>query len=390
MQGVILKRDKEKPILQRHPWIFSGAIESYPENYSIGDIVPIFSSQKVLLGYGYFNPEHSLAGRVISFGQENPLSCFDKNMEKAIRFRFQQFDLNQTNAFRLINAEGDLIPGLTIDYYNGYLVVQISTLGIEKLKDRILGNLKTMVPHIKGIYEKSLSISREEEGLALVEKSLLGDCKEEVQILENNIPFLVSYQKGQKTGFFLDQRNMRSLVGAMAKNKRVLNCFCYTGGFSIYALKNNAQSVTSIDASEEAIEMAKRNAKINQIDPSKHECLVEDVFKYLRNHSLDFDFVILDPPAFAKKRKDVDDACRGYKEINLQALKKMPADSYLLTCSCSSVIDEKLFQTVIFQAALEARRNVKIISKHHLAFDHPINLYHPEGNYLKSLLLYVE
>ena len=288
-------------------------------------------------------------------------------------------------AYRLINAEGDGIPGLVADIYGKVVVLQATTCGIEKLKESIVEILiKLLAP--SSIYEKSQGKAREQEGLESSEKLLYGKKIDEVQIEENGIKFLVRPEAGQKTGFFLDQREMRALVMRHAQGRRVLNCFSYTGGFSLAALKGGAQSATSIDICADALALAERNCALNDFS---HTVVKQDVFDYLKESTLPFDLVILDPPAFAKKRSDVMNACRGYKEINRLAIQKMPPGSLLLTSSCSHYIDETLFQNLLFQAAHEAGRTVKILSRHHNAFDHPLSLYHPEGHYLKSLLLYI-
>ncbi len=387
--AVILKKDKEKVLHQSHHWVFSGAIQSFPTQFVNGDLLPVYSFANELLGYGYFNQNSSLCGRMISFGSNDPHETLLQNIKNAIALRKLLFKETET-AYRLINGEGDLIPGLIVDRYGDYLVIQISTLGMDRLKPLIISHLTSLLP-VKGIYEKSLLPTRKEEGLAPFEGNLFGEIKDLVEINERGSKFFVSYLKGQKTGFFLDQREMRYLIGDFAKGKRVLNCFSYTGGFTIAALNQGATLAHSIDISKEATELTKANLILNGFDPEVHKPLTEDVTQFLRNAtSLPYDIVILDPPAFAKKKQDVIQGCKGYKEINRQAIQKMPKGSLLLTCSCSYHVDEELFQKVIFQAALDAKRSVKIISKHRLASDHPINLYHPEGNYLKSLLLYIE
>jgi 23S rRNA (cytosine1962-C5)-methyltransferase len=389
-KGIVLKSGKEKIFHQKHHWIFSGAIKSFPSNFSEGQILAVFSESNELLGHGYFNSKTSLCGRIVSFGNVDPYEAILENIKSAILLRKELFDETHTNAYRLINGEGDLIPGLIVDKYDEYLVIQISTLGMEKIKPFIVSSLKSLLP-VKAIYEKSILPSRKEEDLEPFEGTLMGSIPDEVVVRENGLKFLVSFKKGQKTGFFLDQREMRSLIGTFSNKKRVLNCFCYTGGFSIYALKNNALSVDSIDISKPALDLALKNASLNNLDISSSQFICDDVFKFLKEKpSLNYDLVILDPPSFGKKKKDVVQACKGYKEINKETIKKMKPNSFLLTCSCTYHVDESLFQTVIFQAALEAKRKVKIVTKHRLACDHPINLYHPEGNYLKSLLLFVE
>ncbi len=386
--GVILKKDKEKILHQRHHWVFSGAIHSFPSSFTNGDLLPVFSFAKELLGYGYFNQNSSLCGRMISFGSSDPHETLLQNIKNAIGLRKRLFSQNET-AYRLINGEGDLIPGLIVDRYGDYLVIQISTLGMDRLKPLVISHLSSLLP-VKGIYEKSLLPTRKEEGLEPFEKNLYGETSDLVEISERGSKFLVSYLRGQKTGFFLDQREMRALIGDYAKDKRVLNCFSYTGGFTIASLNHGATYAHSIDVSKEALELVKSNLLLNKFDPEINKIINEDVTKFLRSApSLDYDIVILDPPAFAKKKQDVSGACKGYKEINRQAIQKMPSGSLLLTCSCSYHVDEELFQKIIFGAASDANRSVKIIGKHRLSPDHPINLYHPEGSYLKSLFLYI-
>jgi 23S rRNA (cytosine1962-C5)-methyltransferase len=388
-KSVILKKDKEKVLHHKHHWVFSGAIQSLPKEFEEGEILPVFSFANELLGHGYFNRKSSLSGRMISFGDKDPMATLLENIKNAMTLRTRLFSESET-AYRLINGEGDLIPGLIVDRYGDYLVIQISTLGMERLKKTIVEHLSSLIP-VKGIYEKSLLPTRKEEGLEPFEGNLFGDVTEYIEISENGSKFLVSYLTGQKTGFFLDQREMRLLIGNLSKGKRVLNCFCYTGGFTISALTHGAKSVDSIDISKEAMKMCEENLKLNGFSTETNKLFTQDVTKFLRNTTeLPYDIVILDPPAFAKKKQDVIPACKGYKEINRQAIQKMPKGSILLTCSCSYHVDEELFQKVVFGAANDANRSVKIISKHRLSPDHPINLYHKEGNYLKSLVLYID
>ena len=328
-------------------------------------------------------------GRMVSFDQTPPLECLEKKLQGALKMRTSWFDKNQTNAFRLVNAEGDGIPGLVIDLFAEVAVLQSSTKGIDRIKSWIA---EWLVRHLKveAVYEKSLIPSRREEGLEECQGFLRGEIKDEISFKENGLNFSASLAKSQKTGFFLDTREMRQWVREIAKDKRVLNAFSYTGGFTVYALAGNARSVDSVDISKEAIDAAKVHTRLNGFDPSLQKFYCEDAFDFLRQRELAYDLVILDPPAFAKKKKDIVSACRGYKEINRLAMQKMPPQSLLLTFSCSYHVDEELFQKVLFQAALEAGRQVRMIGRHRLAIDHPINLYHPESDYLKSFLLFIE
>lgn len=385
---VVLKKGKEKALRNKHHWIFSGAVHALP-TFSPGEILPVYSFEKELLGSAYFNSSSSIIGRMLSFGDEDPLTSVRNNLDKAINLREHYFDESKTNAYRLVNGEGDRIPGLIVDKYADVLVLQVSTLGIDKIKNEILSFLLKRFPSCQMILEKSQLPSRKEEGLENFEGLLHGKEIDEVEVIENSVKFLVSFSKSQKTGFFLDQRDMRDLVGQLSHKKRVLNCFSYSGGFSLYAAKMGADKVVSVDISQSAIDLAQRNFDLNGHSLEEGSLICDDVFQYLRKDSLDFDIVILDPPAFAKKKGDVKKACRGYKDINRLALQKMPSSSLLLTCSCSYHVDEKLFQTVVFQAAQESGREVQILTQHRQAFDHPVNIFHPEGKYLKSLLLYV-
>lgn len=388
MTSVILKPGKDKPIRNHHHWIFSGAISRMPK-FEDGDILAVETANNEFLGYAYFNSLTSISGRILSFDKTSAEETLIKNIDKAIEFRKKIFDHKITNAYRLVNSEGDKIPGLVIDIYDDVVVLQIATLGIERLKTLIIDHLKkTLKP--KTIYEKSNLPSRGEEGLQNQEGLLFGKDVDKVEVIENKIKFIVSIKSGQKTGFFLDQREMRNWVKELSEGKKVLNCFGYTGGFSLYAMKGGATQVDTVDISKEAIGLAEKNTSLNKIDEKKHGFIAEDVFQFLREEPLDYDLIILDPPAFTKRKTDIIQACRGYKDINRLAMKKIPSGSLLLTSSCSYHVDERLFQTVIFQAAQEAGRNVRIIGRHRLASDHPINIFHPEGEYLKSLLLFIE
>lgn len=385
-KGVILRPGKDKAIRQRHHWIFSGAIASIPEGED-GSLWPVYSAEGHLLGTGYFNRNLSLIGRMVSFDATPPLEAMREHLEQAIQLRRALFDDALTNAYRLVNGEGDLLPGLIVDRYGPVLVIQISTLGMERLRDFIVEQLQKML-HPKTIYEKSHMTSRREEGLADFQGIVFGEEVKNLEIRENGLRFTVSILEGQKTGFFLDHREMRALTREYAKGKRVLNCFAYTGGFSVYAASGGARQVDTVDVSGHAMELARRNMALNGFHDQKF--FTADVFDFLREKELPYDFVILDPPAFAKHQRDKISACRGYKDINRLAMQKMPKHSLLLTSSCSYHVDSELFQKVVFQSAVEAGRVVRILGRHRLAADHPINLCHPEGDYLKSLLLYVE
>lgn len=385
--SVILKAGREKSALQRHPWIFSGAIAFLPK-FENGDFLPVLSSGKKHLGYAYFNRNSNIIGRIVSFDETAPLAAIRKNMERAVELRRSWFASSDTNGYRLINGEGDGIPGLIVDNYDGFLVLQLTTLGADRLRGWIVEQLLELCQP-KSIFEKSRLPARHEEGLEDRVGLLWGQEVESVEIRENGHLFMAAIAEGQKTGFFLDTREMRSLVQQYAQGKRVLNCFSYSGGFSVYAAKGGAKAVRNVDCSAQAMEFAKQNMALNGIG-IEQDYVVDDVFMYLQNHAVEEDLVILDPPALAKKRGDLAGAYRGYLHINRLALQKMPPRSYLLTCSCSYHMDETTFQKIIFKAAQAAQRSVRILSRHRLAADHPVNLYHPEGDYLKSFFLQVD
>ncbi|MFZ2055578.1 MAG: class I SAM-dependent rRNA methyltransferase [Candidatus Aminicenantales bacterium] len=385
--AVILKKNKDKAIRQRHHWIFSGAVQNLPD-FEDGDILPVKSSDGELLGHAYFNRQCAIIGRILSFGRMPPLEAIEKNLAAATALRKKLVEPD-TNAYRLVNGEGDGLPGLVVDRYDDVLVVQIATRGMEKLKPVILDRLiKILAP--RSIYEKSSLPTRREEGLPEFEGPLYGEEVKDVTVHEDGSRFLVEITGSQKTGFFLDLREMRRLVRSTAQGRKVLNAFCYTGAFSVAALAGGAVSVHSVDSSRPAIELAKRNLALNGFSDERNRFEITDVFDFLRRQTPPYDFIILDPPAFAKKKSDIVPACRGYKDINRQAFQKIMPKGLLLTFSCSYFVDERLFRQVVFQAASEAGREARIIQKHRLAFDHPVNVYHPESEYLKSLLLYVE
>lgn len=388
MKTVILKHGKDRPIRNFHHWIFSGAIESMPP-YEDGEILAVTSAQHMFLGYAYFNSLTSIAGRMVSFSQRKPLAAIEQNIIAAVEFRKAIFKDSGTNSFRLINGEGDNIPGLTIDLYKDVLVMQVSTLGIEKIKDKIVEFLiKHVNPRI--IYEKSEMPARRHEGLDSFSGFLYGEEDPIVTITENGHLFEIDLEKSHKTGFYLDQREMRTLIGNLAKDRRVLNCFSYTGGFSIYAAKQGAKVVDSLDISKEVIEQAKRNFLLNDLDPEKHGFIVQDIFEFIEKDELNYDIVILDPPAFAKKKEDFGNAFRAYKKLNKKAIQRMPSGSFLLTCSCSYNMQENEFLRAITEASEETGRKIRIIQKHRHAMDHPQNIYHHEMDYLKSFLLYIQ
>jgi 23S rRNA (cytosine1962-C5)-methyltransferase len=387
--AIILKPERDVHVRNKHPWVFMGAIESYPD-FEDGDILPVHSSRGDFVGYGYFHKGQSISGRMVSFTEGDPRQAIVDNIKSAISLRSRLIPAD-TNAYRVINGEGDDVPGLIVDRYGDVLVIQVNTLGIEKLKPLILKTLQDETG-IHTIYEKSGTATRRKEGLEDFEGWVVGETEQSFLIQEHGLQFSVAVTGMQKTGFFLDQREMRHLVRGYAKDKTVLNCFAYTGGFSVYALAGGAKKVDSVDISDIAIEGAKKNVVLNGFSESDNGFFALDVLGYLeRLEQSPYDFIILDPPAFAKRASDIKNASRGYRELNRMAMQRLPeAGGLLLTSSCSAHIDRDLFQTIIFQAAKDTGRKVKILSYHILGADHPVNLFYPEGDYLKSLLLWVE
>ncbi len=378
-----LKKGKEKPILQHHHWIYSGAVASFPE----ATIAEVVSASGEKLGLAFLNPGHSIAGHMIAYGSDSLEMALKSRIQSAARLRRRWFDPARTNAIRLINAEGDGIPGLIVDAYADVLVLQISHSALESIKELIVALLiEEFRPAT--IYEKSTSFLRQKEGMQQARSLLYGPECPVVEVLENDLKFMVDIQNGQKTGLFLDQREMRLFVREQALAKRVLNAFAYTGGFSVSALAGGASHVDSVESSARCLEPLEQNLKLNGLQ--NHRFIEADVFDFLqRADDFSYDLVILDPPAFVKKRADIANAFRAYKELNRLTLQKMPAGSLLLTCSCSYHVDESLFQNILFRAALEAKRRVRILGRHRHALDHPISIFHPESGYLKSFILYV-
>lgn len=389
-----LKNGKEKSVLSRHPWIFSGAIAKEPKNLNEGEIVVVTDSQNNYLATGHFH-KATISVRCLDFENNAiDLSFWIRKIQSAYELR-QSIELTQnphTNIYRLIHGEGDGCPGLVIDIYNHTAIIQVYTKGmynaIAEIKDALLsvyGN------RLKAIYSKS-SETLAKHGVANISDDYLyksEDYQELPYALENSIKFSVNYLEGQKTGFFIDQRNNRSLVEHYSNGKSVLNTFCYTGGFSLYALKGGATKVVSVDSSKKAIEGVNKNIEQN-FPKANHESITEDVMTYLKKSTDQFDLIILDPPAYAKHLSQVKNAMVGYRNLNTEGLKKIKKGGILFTFSCSQAIDKELFRKIIFQSALQAGRNVRILHQLSQPEDHPISIYHPESEYLKGFVLYVD
>lgn len=386
---ISLKKGREKAVLQKHHWIYSGAVSKIT-SHQVGEIAEVYSAESAKLGLALLNiPGESIVAHMIAFGEESLQEALQERLHTAYQFRKKWFDPQVTNSYRLINAEGDGIPGLIIDSYNNVLVLQISHPGIEKIKD-ILVSFLIEICKPRSIIEKSTSKLRKKEGLQEARAHLYGEHLSEVEILENGIKYAVDLFEGQKTGFFLDQRDSRAFVAKLSHNRKVLNCFAYTGGFSISALFGGAKHVDSVEISKKCEARIDKNIALNNLPQERHCFFGSDVFDHFKNCNWDYDLVILDPPAFTKKRTDIPAAFRAYKDLNLQAMKKMAPNSLLLTCSCSYHIDAEVFQNILFRASLEANRSIRIIGTHRMAIDHPISIFHPESAYLKSFLLAID
>ena len=383
---VILKSGKEKSIQRRHPWIFSGAVYGVSCEINDGEMVDVVDSKNNHLGTGYFSDKGSIVVRILTFGEETFSDNFWKDkLQSAWYLRTQILDFEVTNAFRVIHGEGDGISGLIIDYYDKNWVIQAHSTGVflqmEKIAEAIKSNFSE---YCETIYCKS-SGTLPNTG---TDYFLFGN-KAEAVAKENNILFSVNWVEGQKTGFFLDQRENRKLLGEFSKGKKVLNTFCYTGGFSIYAMSAGAKLVTSVDISQKAVDLAASNMELN-FPNANHKAVADDVFNFMKEHTQQYDVIVLDPPAFAKSIKSKHTATQAYKRLNIAGLKALAPNGILFTFSCSQVIDDVLFYNTVAAAAIETGRNIRVLHKLEQGPDHPTNIYHPEGHYLKGLVLFVE
>jgi 23S rRNA (cytosine1962-C5)-methyltransferase len=385
-EAVVLRPGRDKSVRNRHHWIFSGAVKRLPD-FEDGAILPVRDAGGGFLGYGYFNRRSSILGRMLTFDETAPEKALAENIDRAVALRTRLLD-PATNACRLVNGEGDGIPGLIVDRYGTVLVLQVSTLGMEKLKPLILEYMERKVG-AETILEKSNLPSRREEGLAPFEGLLRGRPADTVEIRENGLRFVVQLTTSQKTGFYLDQRSNRLTVREIARGRRVLNAFCYTGGFTVAALAGGAVSTSSLDISAPAVDQARQNVALNAFEGPQNDFTVGDVFDVFHSKNLDYDLIILDPPAFAKRKTEVMAAGRGYKDLHRIVFRKCLPEALVLTFSCSFFVEEKLFRQIVFQAAAESGRRVRIIGRHRQAPDHPVNVFHPEGDYLKGYLLHV-
>ena len=398
MTRIILKKGREESLRRFHPWVFSGAIAQVVGEPAEGDVVGVFAQDGSFLAYGHYQIG-SIAVRVLSFAGEDVFGpdFWTAMISRALKVRDAAglTGSGDTNCFRLVHGEGDGLPGLIMDWYDGVCVMQAHSVGMFRAKSAICEALKTVFgDKLKAVYDKSSGTAPFKAGLDLVDGYLFkseGFNDDEQLVLENGNKFLVNWTEGQKTGFFLDQRENRALVGKYSGGRNVLNLFCYTGGFSVYALNNGAVHVDSVDSSKKAMDMVGRNMTLNGFDPSLHVEFCADAIEFLRDVPEDkYDLMIVDPPAFAKHRGALSNALRAYQRLNAAAISKVAPGGLIFTFSCSQVVDKESFALAVFSAAAQTGRSVRILDRLNQPADHSVNIYHPEGEYLKGLLLYVE
>lgn len=392
---ITLSSGKDQSLRRFHPWVFSGAIKKVKDKVKLkdGDIVEVLDNKDEFLGIGHYQ-DSSIAVRIFSFEKITPDAAFwTAKIQAAYDFRSKLGLINEpeTNCYRLIFAEGDGLPGLIIDHYNGTCVMQCHSIGMHLVKNEIVEALKVVLGEkLIAVYDKSAETLPKKFAEGVKNDYLFGKGKDEQHhILENGLSFWADWKSGQKTGFFIDQRENRQMLARYSAGKTVLNAFCYTGGFSVYALRAGAAEVHSVDSSRRAIELAEKNVKMNTF-PGKHKSYAVDVFDFLKDKKDMYDVMVLDPPAFAKHHDVRHNALMGYKRLNIEAFRQIKPGGIVFTFSCSQVIDRPLFEKTIMSAAIVAGRNVRVL--HHLsqAPDHAVNIYHPEGEYLKGLVLFVE
>lgn len=387
MTSLIVHRDRTGPILGRHPWVFSRAIKTIPEGLKSGEAVQLTDEQGNFLASGYFNSYSQIAVRLWSWKKDETVNedFFVNRVAAAYRLRQLYVESKSTNAFRVMYGENDLLPGLVVDKYGDYLCIQFHNPGIEAWKKEIVTALKKVLKP-KGIFERSDVKIRNNEDKASQVGVLLGDVPDRVQIVENGLKFWVDIKLGQKTGFFLDQRDKRLALQKYAKGKNVLNCFSYTGGFSVYALAAGAKKVVSVDASESALLLAEENMKLNKLDADKCEFVLADVKQYLPDQEKEsFDVIVLDPPAFIKDRHKIKEGVVGYKKINEMALKILPENGILVSASCSAHLSLTDFRFMLSESAARSNKTLQILETYTHSIDHPELVAFTEGEYLKCV-----
>jgi len=395
MTNIYLKRGKDESLRRFHPWVFSGAIHHFEEQPAEGDLVRVLTAEGEFIAVGHWQVG-SIAVRVLSFVEEPIDDAFwRRRIQVALDARRSMgvADNPQNDTFRLVHGEGDNLPGLVIDIYGATAVVQAHSVGMHVVRQQVAQALKdVMGERLQNIFYKSETTLPFKAGLGQENGFLLGGSPDDVA-MENGLRFHIDWLRGQKTGFFIDQRENRALVERYAAGKDVLNMFCYTGGFSLYALRGGAGHVDSVDVSQKAVDLVNVNVRKNFPDADNHTAVAQDAFEYLsaqKNRNRTYDLIILDPPAFAKHRDAVKNALRGYQRINAKAIEMIRPGGILFTFSCSQAVDKEAFRLAVFSAAAQVGRKVRILHQLHQPQDHPINIYHPEGEYLKGLVLYVE
>jgi 23S rRNA (cytosine1962-C5)-methyltransferase len=385
-----LRPGGDSHLRNRHHAIFQSSV-FVPPSVEDGGIVEVQAADGHFLCYATYNPRALICGRAIAFERGDPLKQLQERIRQAVALRAHFFTHEDTTCYRLVNAEGDGVPGLIVDRYGDVLVLQLTTLGMDRLRTWTTELLQA-ITGIHAVFEKSAGPSRKKEGLEDQEGWLTESGPAQRTVTERGLRYQIDLVGGQKTGFFLDQREMRSLVRQHAAGRTVLDVCCYVGGFSVNALAGGALHADGIDYDRNAIARAQEHVRINGLNPDNFSAYSEDAFSFLRRSPLPhrYDFIVLDPPAFAKRTPDLEPTKRAYADLNRLALEALPSGGLLLTCSCSYQMTPELFQQAVFMAARQARRSVKILSRHRQALDHPVNLFHPEGDYLKSLLLAVD
>ena len=389
---VILRKGKEESLKRFHPWIFSGAVHHIEGEPAEGDIVEVLNSEGKFIALGHWQIG-SIAVRVLTFKrQEIDAEFWKKRLASALDVRrsIGVAGTDYNNMYRLVHGEGDNLPGLIIDIYGKNAVMQAHSVGMHVCRMQIAEALKAVMgDDLKAVYYKSETTLPYKASLGQENGFILGESDDNVAV-ENGLKFHIDWLKGQKTGFFVDQRENRALVERYAHGRKVLNMFCYTGGFSVYAMRGGAELVHSVDSSAKAVDLVNANIELNFLGDKRHEAFAEDAFRYLDEMDGKYDLVILDPPAFAKHKDALKNALRGYTKLNARALEKVPSGSILFTFSCSQAVNKDQFRMAVFTAAAMAKRKVRILHQLHQPADHPINIYHPEGEYLKGLVLWVD
>ena len=390
---IILHESRDKSLKRKHPWIFSKAIKEVVNEPNNGADINIYDCNNNFLAVAAYSPNSQIRARVWSFNKDEKIDkdFFKAKILKAYEARKLMLEVTAMSACRIIAAESDSIPGLIVDMYNNYLVLEVLSAGTEFHLKEIVAALREVFPE-HNIYERSDVEVRKKEGLELRKGVIFGENPpKEIEITENeNMKLLVDIENGHKTGYYLDQRDNRAALAKYCKGKSVLNCFSYTGGFSLYALKGRALKVANVDVSQRALDITKRNIVLNHLDPGRVKFIKEDVFKFLRNEKTKnnkYDVIVLDPPKFAESRGQLDKACRGYKDINMLAASIINPGGYLMTYSCSGHMTPDLFQKVVADAILDANREGQIVEYLQQASDHPISTAYPEGLYLKGLVV---